>query len=119
MAYDEFDPRPSLFRRKPPEKPPRRLSWRRWLPAAVAGSIAFWVLAFVVLPFAYDRLGHDFVDVFAVAYPAALILGSVVTALLARARTLIEWVLAFALVAGLILVIGILGAFLALGLFGI
>jgi hypothetical protein len=61
----------------------------------------------------------DFDGAFALAYLVTWILGTVVTARVARARMLTEWVLAFALMTGATLVVGILGAYVALGLLGI
>jgi hypothetical protein len=81
----------------PPEKLPQPVGWKRWPRAVVAGSVAS-AIPFYVAPYFldYDQ-GVSLYGLFALV---AWILGSMVTALVARAETLVEWFVAYALMAG-------------------
>jgi hypothetical protein len=88
----------------PPEKPPRRTGWRRWLRAVLSGLLANFGTVGLLQWYASD-VRHEALDNIEanVALLAAWVVGSVVTGLVAEARSIVEWVLAFALLTGVLI----------------
>ena len=99
---------------EPPEKLPRPVGWKRWLPAVVAGSVAS-AVPFYVAPYFLDY--DQGVSLYGLLTLGAWILGSIVTALVARAQTLVEWFVAYALIAGVFIAVAVVLTGTAIAIF--
>jgi hypothetical protein len=98
----------------PPEKLPQPVGWKRWLRAVVAGSVAS-AIPFYIAP---NFLDYDQgVSLSVLLTFVAWIVGSIVTALIARAQTLVEWFVAYALMAGVFIASAVVLTGAAIALF--
>jgi hypothetical protein len=88
----------------PPEKLPRSAGWRRWLTAVVAGLLAFGAVIYVGDYYQFDVRGKPFdLNESGLLVFVGWIVASVVTALVGRAQSLVDWAVAYALTAAVLL----------------